>query len=251
MTVSVEQLAEAFLRIRAGAPPLDSLPDGYHVSSDDEAYRIQHATLRALGGRVAGWKVGARSPDSEPATAPILDATLFDTATVLPRGLCRMIGVEAEIAYRFGRALPPREAPYTAQDVRDAIESVHPAIEILDTRFVTPDSQPAFDHLADQQSHGALFVGPALTDWHVLVPAEERVTLTIDGRVAVDHVGGNSAGDPIRMLVWLASHAARYAGGLAAGTIVTTGSTSGTVFVEPGTQVQATFAHLGSLSLTC
>lgn len=249
--MSVEQLAEAFLRVRAGASPLDSLPGGYHVSSADEAYRIQHATLRALGGRVAGWKVGAPSPDSEPATAPILDTTLFDTATVLPRGLCRLIGVEAEIAYRFGRALPPREAPYTAQDVRDAIESVHPAIEILDTRFVTPGSQPAFDHLADQQSHGALFVGPALTDWHALVPTEERVTLTIDGRVAVDRAGGNSAGDPIRMLVWLASHAARYAGGLAAGTIVTTGSTSGTVFVEPGTRVRAAFAHLGSLSLTC
>ncbi|GAA4474981.1 fumarylacetoacetate hydrolase family protein [Gluconacetobacter asukensis] len=249
--MSVEQLAEAFLRVRAGAPPLDSLPGGYHVSSEDEAYRIQDATLRALGGRIAGWKVGAPSPDSEPATAPILDATLFDTVTVLPRGLCRLIGVEAEIAYRFGRALPPREAPYTAQDVRDAIESVHPAIEILDTRFVTPGSQPAFDHLADQQSHGALFVGPALTDWHALVPTQERVTLTIDGRVAVDHVGGNSAGDPIRMLVWLASHAARYAGGLAAGTIVTTGSTSGTVFVEPGTRVRASFAHLGSLSLTC
>ncbi|MFW7268580.1 2-keto-4-pentenoate hydratase [Gluconacetobacter sp. Hr-1-5] len=249
--MSAEQVAEAFLRVRAGAPPLACLPGGYHIASADEAYRVQHATLRALGGGIAGWKVGARSPDSEPATAPILDTTLFDAATVLPRGLCRLIGVEAEIAYRFGRPLPPRDAPYTVQEVRDAIESMHPAIEILDTRFVTPGSQPAFDHLADQQSHGALFVGPGITDWHALVPTEERVRLTVDGRVAVDHVGGNAAGDPIRMLVWLASHAARYAGGLAAGTIVTTGSTSGTLFVEPGTQAEVTFAHLGSLSLTC
>ncbi|MFT9435611.1 hypothetical protein [Acetobacter syzygii] len=85
---------------------------------------------------------------------------------------------------------------------------MHPAIEIIDTRFVAPGSQPPFDHLADQQSHGALFVGPAMVDCQDLVPTEERVTLTIDGRVAVDHIGGNSAGDPIRMLVWLASHAA-------------------------------------------
>ncbi|MFT8420289.1 MAG: fumarylacetoacetate hydrolase family protein [Gluconacetobacter sp.] len=242
---------EAFLRVRAGASPLECLPGGYHVASADEAYRIQHATLRALGGRIAGWKVGADTPESEPAAAPIAVSTLFDAANTLPRGLCRLIGVEAEIAYRFGRALPPRDVPYTTQEVCDAIESAHPAIEIIDTRFVTPGSQPVFDHLADQQSHGALFVGPGISDWRALVPMEERVTLSIDGRVAVDHVGGSAAGDPIRLLVWLASHAARYAGGLAAGTIVTTGSRSGTLFVEPGTRVAVTFAHLGSLSLTC
>lgn len=251
MMEAIDRVAEAFLRVRAGAPPLERLPDGNLVSSEDEAYHIQHATLRALGGRIAGWKVGARSPTATPAAAPILDATLFDAAHVLPRGLCRLIGVEAEIAYRFGRDLPPRDAPYTAQEIRDAIISMHTAIEILDTRFVKPGSQPVFDHLADQQSHGALFIGPGITDWCAVAPMEERVTLTINGAVAVDHVGGNAAGDPIRMLVWLASHAARHAGGLTAGTVVTTGSTSGTVFVEPGTQIRAGFSHLGSLSLTC
>jgi 2-keto-4-pentenoate hydratase len=247
----VDQLAESFLRVRSGAPPLDHVPDGCGVASEAMAYRVQHATLRALGGPIAGWKVGARTPESEPFAAPILAATLFDGGTVLPPGLCRHIGVEAEIAYRFGHGLPPRDVPYTTEEVCDAIVSVHTAIEIVDTRFTAPGSQPALDHLADQQSHGALFVGPGITDWRSLVPLEERVILTIDGRTVDDHIGGNSAGDPIRTLVWLAAHAIRYAGGLAAGTIVTTGSTTGTIFVEPGTRVSATFAHLGALSLTC
>ncbi|ACI51671.1 putative 2-keto-4-pentenoate hydratase-like protein [Gluconacetobacter diazotrophicus PA1 5] len=255
MTVStdplVDQLTEAFLRVRAGAPPLAHVPEGCEVPSDDVAYRVQHATMHAMGDRIAGWKVGARTPDSEPFAAPILAATLFDGETVLPPGLCRLIGVEAEIAYRFGHGLPPRDAPYTTAEVCDAIVSVHTAIEIIDTRFATAGSQPALDHLADQQSHGALFVGPGITDWRSLVPVEERVILTVGDKVVDDHVGGNSAGDPIRTLVWLAAHAARYAGGLAAGTIVTTGSTTGTLFVEPGTRVSATFPHLGTLSLTC
>lgn len=245
------RLAEAFLRVRAGGPALDHVPEGADVPSEEAAYRVQHATLRALGGRIAGWKVGARTPESEPFAAPILASTLFDGGTVLPSGLCRHIGVEAEIAYRFGRGLPPRDVPYTTDEVCDAIVSVHTAIEIIDTRFATPGSQPALDHLADQQSHGALFVGPGISDWRSLVPLEERVILTVGDRVVEDHVGGNSAGDPIRILVWLAGHAARHAGGLAAGTICTTGSTTGTLLVEPGAQVRATFAHLGTLSLTC
>lgn len=256
MTFSVDRLAESFLRVRAGAPALPRVPDGCDVPSPDAAYQVQHATLRALGGRIAGWKVGAATPDSEPFAAPILDATLFDDgaptrSSTLPQGLCRHIGVEAEIAYRFGRALPPRAIPYTTDEVCDAIASVHTAIEIIDTRFVEPGSQPALDHLADQQSHGTLFVGPGIADWRGLVPVQERVTLAIDGAVVADHPGGNSAGDPIRTLVWLAAHAARYADGLAAGTVVTTGSTTGTLFVPPGTRVSATFAHLGTLSLTC
>ncbi|WP_338086085.1 2-keto-4-pentenoate hydratase [Gluconacetobacter azotocaptans] len=251
MTASVDHLAGSFLRVRSGAPPLARLPEGYRVVSAADAYAVQHETIRALGGRIAGWKVGARTPEAEPFAAPILQATLFDDTTVLPPGLCRHIGVEAEIAYRFGRALPPRDEPYTTAEIRDAIASVHTAIEIVDTRFVTPGSQPALDHLADQQSHGALFVGPAVADWQSLVPLEERVILTIDGKVVADHVGGNSAGDPIRTLVWLAGHAARYAGGLAEGAIVTTGSTTSTIFVAPGARVSATFAHLGTLSITC
>lgn len=248
---STDLLTESFLRVRAGAPLLEHVPDGCDVPSAEAAYRVQHATVRALGGRIAGWKVGARTPESEPFAAPILAATLFDGGTMLPPGLCRHIGVEAEIAYRFGHALPPRDVPYTTGEVCDAIVSVHTAIEIIDTRFAVPGSQPALDHLADQQSHGALFVGPGLTDWRSLVPLEERVILTVGDRVVADHVGGNSAGDPIRTLVWLAGHAARHAGGLAAGTIVTTGSATGTLFVDPGTHVRATFAHLGTLSLTC
>ena len=48
-----------------------------------------------------------------------------------------IIGIEAEIAYSFARDLPPEDAPYSREAVLDAIASMHPAIEVVDTRFQT------------------------------------------------------------------------------------------------------------------
>ena len=78
-------------------------------------------------------------------------------------------------------------------------------------------------------------------------PLRQTVRLTLDGALRHEGVGGNSAGDNVRLLVWMANHGARSLGGLRAGQIVTTGSCSGTDFVEPGTRVRAEFPGIGSI----
>ena len=46
-----------------------------------------------------------------------------------------MMVAEAEFAFRFARALPKRANPYTQDEVLDAVESLHPAIEVPDSRY--------------------------------------------------------------------------------------------------------------------
>jgi 2-keto-4-pentenoate hydratase len=61
-------------------------------------------------------------------------------------------------------------------------------------------------------NHGALIAGPALTDWRILDPVRQPVTLVINDKRVCDTIGGDSAVDPVRLLVWLAiSEAARLA----------------------------------------
>ena len=43
-----------------------------------------------------------------------------------------MRGIEAEVAFRLGRDLPPRAAPYTRAEVMAALATAHPAIEVLE-----------------------------------------------------------------------------------------------------------------------
>ena len=243
MTDTVEALIAA-RETRKWLSALDNRP-----ADEAEAYAIQDAVARRLG-PVTAWKVGAATPDAEPFRAPINAATVFENTGHLPANMFQVIGVEAEIAYRFGSDLPAREQPYTRDEVLDAVASVHPAWEIVDTRFTGFGSQDRLSHMADQFNHGALIVGPAIADWRALDPLTEAVTLEVDGETRVETVGGNSAGDPVRLLVWMANVGARSFGGLHAGEVVTTGSCTGTVFVQPGSRSGARYGTMGSLTLT-
>jgi 2-keto-4-pentenoate hydratase len=126
---------------------------------------------------------------------------------------------------------------------------MHPVIEILDTRFVALGTADPLSHRADHQSSGALAVGPALEEWRAIDPLRQPVRLSLNGALRHEGISGNSAGDNIRLLVWMANHGARSLGGLRAGQIVTTGSCSGTDFVEPGTRVRAEFPGIGSIQI--
>ena len=127
-----------------------------------------------------------------------------------------------------------------------AIASVHAAIEIVDTRFSRWNAVDRLSQIADQANHGALIIGGGRTDWAVIDPPLQPVTLILDGTPVVVAIGGNSAGEPLRMLEWLANTGARSPGGIRAGDVVTTGSCTGTVFVTVGQHIVAEFAGLGS-----
>ncbi len=238
--------AQAFLDARRTRRWLDALPEGGRPATDEEAYAIQDRVAAALG-PVGGWKVGAATPEAGPFRGPIQADTIFADGARLPGDMLHVIGVEAEIAYRFARDLPPRDRPYEREEVLDAVGSLHPVIEILDTRFTRIGSQDALSHRADHQNSGALVVGPAVADWRGLQSLRLPVRLRLNGEIRHEGVGGNSAGDSIRLLVWMANDGTRAAGGIRAGQIVTTGSCSGTDWVKPGTEARAEFEGVGAV----
>ena len=93
-------------------------------------------------------------------------------------------------------------------------------------------------------------MGSGTTDLSGVQPLLQPVNLSVNGSVAVQHAAwGNPAGDPLRLLTWLANEGARSLGGLRAGQWVTTGSCTGTVLVAPGTVVVADFPGLGRAEL--
>jgi 2-keto-4-pentenoate hydratase len=240
--------AEALLHARATRSRLTALPDGTAPTADAEAYAIQNLVAQQLG-PVAGWKVGAATATAAPFRAPLHAATLWADGDRLPAGAFHLIGIEAEIVYRLAHDLPPRERPYARAEVLAAIGTMHPAIEIVDSRFVDLALVDGPSQRADQQNHGALAVGPARQDWSGIDPVHLLVRLSIDGVVRAEAVGGNSAGDPVRLLEWLANGSTRSLGGLRAGQVITTGSCTGTIFVPPGVRVAVDFAGLGRVEI--
>jgi 2-keto-4-pentenoate hydratase len=246
---ALSEAADALIAARRSRHLLDALPQSARPTDKAEVYVIQNEVARRSG-PVTAWKVGASSPDAEPSCAPINADTLFFDVERLPADMFNVIGLEVEIVYRLKRDLPAREDPWIREEVLDVIASIHPGFEICDTRFVTYRSQDPLSHLADQANHGALIVGPAAANWRAIDPVRQPLTLDIDGERRIDVVGGNSAGDPVRLLAWLANVGAAPFGGLHAGDTVTTGSCTGTIFIKPGSRAVATFPGLGSIALT-
>ncbi|MBP3981163.1 MULTISPECIES: 2-keto-4-pentenoate hydratase [unclassified Acidovorax] len=232
--------------------PLD-LPAALRPQDAVQAYAVQDAVVRERG-EIAGWKVGAASPQAQPARAPLTHDSVWVATAGQPVRLSAagffVMGVEAELVYELGADLPGRATPYRAAEVLAAVVSVRAAIEVCDTRYAAWAQQGEWSRLADQACHGALIVGSGTVDVASVQSLAQGVSLSVNGAVAVQHSAwGNPAGDPLRLLTWLANDGARSLGGLRAGQWVTTGSCTGTVLVAPGTVVVADFAGLGRAEL--
>jgi 2-keto-4-pentenoate hydratase len=249
MTERVAALAELLLAARRSGRAIDSLPAALIPTTAAEAYAVQDQVTSALGA-LAGWKVGAASPSATPNCAPLLADLVAASPARWPADQFRLRGVEGELAFRFGAALKPRAAPYGEDEIWAAVESLHPAIEVVESRFAAFPALDPLALLADHQSNGAFCHGAAAEDWREIDFLSQPARLLIDGKEVASARGGNAAGHPRRLLAWLANHRAREGRGIAAGDIVTTGSHTGLVFAAPGATVTAEFRGIGSAALS-
>ncbi len=245
MTRSADAATLLLTARRGASPRLDGLPDEVRPASEADAYDIQRAVSAAMGA-IDGWKVGSPNPSATHFTCAPLPAGTVSTGPLTVAGSDR--GVEAEIAVRLGRDLPPRETPYGTEEVRAAIASAHPAIEVLESRFVDAAAAGAMSALADSLSNHSLVLGPAIEGWDGIDLTAETVRILVDG-AEIKTGAGNPGGEMLRLVAWLANEGARWAGGLRAGQVVTTGSWTGKDYVAPGAEVQARFARCGAVSL--
>ena len=244
MTFSANRAAAALLEARRTRQPIAVAPDG--PADAAQAFAVQDVVARALG-PAAAWKVGTAGPGKPHTRAPIAVPLVRPSPCRWPAGEFLRIGIEVEIAFRIGRHLAsPSPDP---QEVRAAIDAIHAVIEIVDSRFDTwPVPDPLWA-LADNQNNGGLVYAPQGRTWEGGDLSSADVQLTVDGASAFSGRGTNPAGDPFGLLVWLAGHLADR-GGLPAGTLVTTGSLTGILFVESGASVVADIDGIGRVEAT-
>jgi 2-keto-4-pentenoate hydratase len=218
------QAAASILLAARNGTLAQPLPADLTPPTEADAYEIQRLTMASLG-EIGGWKVGATGPDATPVCAPMLKAGLHNAPAVLHGADFSTRDIESEIAFIIGQDLPPRPTPYTRDEVVAAIESCHPGIEVLQSRFADPTHVDPLSNLADLIRHGAYVTGAPIAGWQHLDFSHVTVTQAIGE--AVQHHRGNPAGDMIRLVQWLANTGATWAGGLQAGQVITCGSWTG------------------------
>jgi 2-keto-4-pentenoate hydratase len=223
------------------------LPEAARPQSEPDSYAIQEAVLRRLGERVGGYKVGF-SPQGGIFCAPIYGSAVHASPARLPAKGFHLIGIECEIGFRINQALSPRGRPYSRDEVLAAV-SLHPTIEIVDSRYRDFRSLDRLQVLADNFSNGALVYGAAASGWQGMDLVHPPIAVTADGKHFADCTGLR-AGDPIGLLVELINFVASKRGGVTAGSFVTTGTHTGMVFTEPGVAIRADYGPLGRVEVS-
>ena len=196
------------------------------------AYAIQHELLDALGVTIGGWKVGAKSPGEPAQCAPLPAADVKPSGGQLSRRRFAPLGLELEIAFKFGRAFEPRVDPYLDEEVFRAIGAMAAAIEVVSSRYAAWPNVEKLLQLADLQNHGALIVGefrPYDPDYSFSDPVLE---FSFERASVMKESAVNPAGDPRTLLPWLVNHVTQRGITLTPDMVVTTGSYSGMFFPE-------------------
>jgi 2-keto-4-pentenoate hydratase len=240
---------------RAGTK-LDNLDAAEQPRSRSEGYAIQAEIEHLSNEKLFGWKIAATSEAGQrhinvpgPMAGRILKETLIEDGGTAPMAGNEMRVAEPEFAFRMRIDLPPRPQAYSVEEVLDATGTLHPAIEIPDSRFADFVQAGEAQIIADNACAHLFVLGKATTaNWRGLNLIDERPVITLRGQRHVGH-GKNVLGDPRVALTWLANELRGLGIALRAGEVVTTGTCHPPLPIQSGDRMEADFGVLGKVSV--
>jgi 2-keto-4-pentenoate hydratase len=249
--------AQTIATARRNRMPLALLAAELAPGDEAEGYRIQravHDLLLPQTGGLVGYKIGCTSAVMQqyldiphPCAGGVFAKGVHDSGAKLRHGDYVRVGVECEIAVRLARNLAPSEAPFTAEWMMEAIESYHPAIEIVDDRYVKWEAMGAPTLVADDFFAAGCVLGKAVARTKAPDLLTVKGRAIVNGKDAGNGTGADVLGHPHNALAWLANHLADEGKGLHAGQLVLTGSLVKTVWLDAGDSVKMELDGLGTV----
>jgi 2-keto-4-pentenoate hydratase len=240
---------------RAGTK-LGALEAALRPRDRTEGYAIQAAIEHNSAEDLFGWKIAATSEAGQkhinvegPMAGRILSETVIPDGGMASMAGNEMRVGEPEFAFRMAKDLPPRSEPYSVREVLDAVGTLHPAIEIPDSRFSDFVSAGAAQIIADNACAHLFVLGPPTSaDWRALDLVEHKPVIALRGKQYIGH-GKNVLGDPRIALAWLANELRQLGVTLRAGQIVTTGTCHPPLPIQSGDLFAVDFGVLGKVSV--
>jgi 2-keto-4-pentenoate hydratase len=237
---------------------LENLPGDVRPTDRAEAYQVQGCIEAYTSLPLYGWKIAATSTAGQKhigVDGPLAGRLLAER--VIPDGGDCVLGnnlmkvAELEFAFRMGRDLAPRAEPYTEDEVLAAVATLHPAIEIPDSRYEHFEKVGLAQLVADNACAHRFILGQAAAeDWRGLDLAAHRGRAFKNGVQAGEGIGSNVLGGPVIALTWLANELSRHGMTLRAGQVVTTGTCLIPLPIAAGEHIEGDLGSLGRVSVT-
>lgn len=247
----VRRLAERYVTARRTIRLV--VPPGHDQArlGPEDAYAAQAALVAALGGRPAGYKIGATNPavqaamaTTEPFSGRIVAEGALTDGRVRRDALVAPL-LECELAFRLDRT--PEGTSLEA--VRAAIGGCAPALEIVDSCAPDWKDLGAVEAIANNGLHAGWLVGA----FRPLAAGEDLRDVTVRlldrGARLADGRGNAVLGDPLQALLWLVRGLAQDDRRILPGEIVLTGTMTPPVGLEPGQDFTVDYGDRGVLRL--
>ncbi|MDH5611511.1 MAG: hydratase [Gammaproteobacteria bacterium] len=258
MTQKNSSAAVELARRRAAGKTGPLLNNEIRPRSFDEAFSLQQkvgdifAAVSASG--VAGWKCALPSDDKQ-IIAALYASTMQQQRPQTP-ALCQLYpdkdglaAVEPELAFELKHDVPPRATPYSEAEIDAAIATTRLALELIQSRYDSPEQATFFDALADGLLNQGVWLGPELPENTPPDLAEFLLTIQYaDGTLETKqakHPNGNSRAG----LYWLVNFLSAQGIGMHKGQQIITGSYAGVLKFAFGEAINLRYGDLGEFSI--
>jgi 2-keto-4-pentenoate hydratase len=236
---------------------LAALPEDIQPRTRAQAYAVQARLAARSAAPLFGWKIAATSVAGQahihvdgPLAGRLLAERVHPPGGTIPFGTNHMRVAEAEFAFRMAADVAPRPAAYTVDEVLARVATLHPAIEVPDSRYDDFTIVGAPQLIADNACAHYFTLGDAAPDtWRGIDLARHPVRGEIAGGLPRDGVGSNVLGDPRIALAWLVNELSWLGIPLRAGEVVSTGTCLVPLPIAPGDRVEMDFGELGRVEV--
>ncbi len=245
-----DQAADLLISLFRGtaSEPVKRFPESCRPTSFFDVQKILDGLTSRLGQPVKGWKLYFPFKAGQPnLVAPIFN--LLPSGAHITTEMSRLRIWEPEIVFRAKTDLPPRERPYTYEEVAQAVDAA-PAIEFLACRFdaeLEDLRENMFEIYSDNTISGGFVVGEPYNDWRSLDFSKMRIVSKEGEATVADHIGGHPVVDPF-ILVFVGANTAREREGIREGQILATLSPAGLLFAKPKSAISGHFEGFGDVS---
>lgn len=245
----IAEAARLLYDARANSAPIDLLTARWPDLTIAEAEAIALATVDMYEAPIVGFKLGFTSAVMRKQmniSAPNFGCLTADMDVSNQKEKCGFIHprIEPEIALVVGKRI--EGGPLAKDQLRAYIASVHPALEIVDTRYHEYKFLQA-DNTADNSSAAGFVLGPAFSADAALDLAVP-VNVKQQGRIIATGKSSDVMGGPLDAFAWLVPELARRAIPIPAGAIILTGGLTSALPLKRGESMTADFAGMGQVS---
>ena len=256
--IDAQAAAEILVERRIRGLQGERLPDSCRPTNLEQALAIQAAVseawCNAMDDSVGAWKCLLPPGDDKWIVGPIYTRTIDSVPPVSlwtsPGAEGERARIEPELAFFFGKDLPPRAEPYTPADVDAALVRTHMVLELINSRYADPTACDFPEMLADGLVNQGLFIGPEVDSSAAAAASGFTIQVHCANGETFERQGSHPNVHPRAPLYWLAEFLRGRGQGILEGQAVITGSYAGVLEVPVNTEIRIDYAGLGTMSVS-